>query len=108
MADSVKRAEDLGPYLKAGSWICGSGCRVLADALESDSLRRNLVEISEEDSIPSALVLGDLAHEGLSRSSFDRESIHTLQPAYLRPSEPEIVWARRQRENREAQGGQEN
>jgi len=45
--------------------------------------------------VPSARSLAELARERFAMALVDPEAIHALAPAYLRPSEPELVLARR-------------
>jgi tRNA threonylcarbamoyladenosine biosynthesis protein TsaB len=47
---------------------------------------------------PRAKVLAELARPRMGEAHVDAETIHALAPAYLRPSEPEIVYERRKAE----------
>lgn len=93
--DQVASLAELADVLEGPAWVLGAGADEFLRGLEASGdgrgYRRGLAEWDQ----PHAATLARLSLEPLAESSFDREAAHSLSPAYLRPSEPEIVLARK-------------
>ena len=98
--DQVAQLSELAGVLEGPAWILGRGADSFLQGLEDDGgsacareygYNRGPVEWDQ----PRAATLARLSLELLGETSFDQEAIHSLKPAYLRPSEPEIVLARK-------------
>jgi tRNA threonylcarbamoyladenosine biosynthesis protein TsaB len=98
LPDQVGKADAIAAELAGAgpAFVFGDG----ADELAESSGR--LVRGPRDWDVPRASVLAELARERMQSARFDLEAIHSLAPAYLRPSEPEIVLARRLAREREA------
>ena len=95
--DQVAALEELAGILRGPAWLLGGGADEFLRGLENSGgdraadFRRGPVEWDR----PRASILAALSREALAESSFDQEVIHSLKPSYLRPSEPELVLARK-------------
>ena len=98
--DQVAQLSARVGLLEGPAWILGRGADSFLSGLEDDGgspgageygYKRGPLEWDQ----PRAATLAGLSLELLGETSFDREAIHSLKPAYLRPSEPEIVLARK-------------
>lgn len=98
--DQVAPLAELAGVLEGPAWILGRGADSFLRAIEDDGgsasareygYNRGPVEWDQ----PRAAMLAVLSLDLLGESKFDQEAVHSLKPAYLRPSEPEIVLARK-------------
>ena len=95
--DQVAALEELAGTLRGPAWVLGGGADEFLRGLENAGgdraadFRRGPAEWDR----PRASILAALSREALAVSSFDQEAIHSLKPSYLRPSEPELVLARK-------------
>ena len=98
--DQVAPLSELAGLLEGPAWVLGRGADSFLSALEDDGgsvcaseygYNRGPVEWDQ----PRAATLAGLSLGPLGEANFDQEAIHSLKPAYLRPSEPEIVLARK-------------
>ena len=93
--DQVAPLAELAGALEGPAWVLGAGADAFLLGLEAadsdEGYRRGPAEWDQ----PHAATLARLSLEQLAESSFDQERVHSLSPAYLRPSEPEIVLARK-------------
>ena len=81
------------------SIVFGDGADVfLATAPDGD--REGIVRGPAAWDAPRASVLAELARPRMHRAELDLQVVHGLAPAYLRPSEPEIVYDQRQAQRR--------
>jgi len=96
----VAQLAELIGVLEGPAWLLGRGADSFLLSLEDDGggtgaskygYSRGPLEWDQ----PRAATLAGLSIELLAETSFDQEAIHSLKPAYLRPSEPEIVLARK-------------
>ncbi len=63
--------------------------------IDADVCALQLSRGSEDLDLPRARTLASLARPEMASAEFDLASVHALAPAYLRPSEPEIVLAKK-------------
>lgn len=95
--DQVAALDELAGVLGGPAWLLGGGADEflrgieLLDGGSPTNYRRGPPDWDR----PRAEVLARLSRDALVESSFDQEAIHSLKPAYLRPSEPELVLARK-------------
>ncbi|MCZ6795711.1 MAG: tRNA (adenosine(37)-N6)-threonylcarbamoyltransferase complex dimerization subunit type 1 TsaB [Planctomycetota bacterium] len=101
--DRVGRPADIRELLAPGTWLLGDGADPFLEALGGDPFRETLGRTPRECDLPSARALGEIAATLFADRPFDEEALHRLEPAYLRPSEPEILLDERRR--REAARG---
>ena len=94
--DQVGRVEQLKGLLDPGTWISGDGADGLLEVLGDDPLQKELVRAPADWDLPTARALGELAWREFD-NPLDEEAMHRLEPSYLRPSEPEILLAERQK-----------
>ena len=95
--DQVAPLADLTASLRGPAWVLGAGADEFlrgmeaGDGGEAGDYQRGPTEWDR----PRASILAKLSGKALAESSFDPETVHLLKPSYLRPSEPEIVLARK-------------
>lgn len=93
---------------RPGDRVLGDGADAFLAACASqggyEPLPEALERVDPSLDIPAARWVGGLATGRLAGARFDPESIHRVEPAYLRPSEPEIVWARRRQADQRSPG----
>ena len=78
------------------AWLVGDGADAVLELASAGGIRAGALERGPcEADLPRAAVLARLAREPLAAAEFDVEAVHRLEPAYLRPSRPEIVWEAR-------------
>jgi tRNA threonylcarbamoyladenosine biosynthesis protein TsaB len=95
LEDQVAQARELAGRLEPGSLLFGDGADLLLQSL-AGAARFDLGRAPRGWDLPRARALGKLAAGPLAAARFEAEPVHRLEPAYLRPSEPEIVLQRRQ------------
>jgi len=79
-----------------GALLCGDGADLALDEIEEQA-RPGLRRAPRAADLPRACALGRVALPAMEQATFDLERLHRLEPAYLRPSEPEIVLERQRR-----------
>ena len=98
--DQVAPLSELAGLLEGPAWIIGRGADSFLSGLEDDGGSACASEYGYSRGLPEwdqprAATLAGLSLGLLGEAKFDQEAIHSLKPAYLRPSEPEIVLARK-------------
>lgn len=98
--DQVAPLAEVASVLAGPAWVLGRGADSFLGGFDDDGGSMSASEYGYirgpvEWDQPRAATLARLSLDPLGEADFDQEAVHSLKPAYLRPSEPEIVLARK-------------
>ncbi len=94
---AVSSTEGADDSTDTATWVCGDGANAVSEAFAGDPLRDSIVRAPQACDLPRARRLGDLVWKQLEAAAYDLEALHSLEPSYLRPSEPELLLAQKSR-----------